>query len=143
MMKRFNYFDLCGIILIILTGFTFVIIAQKISTKNLDDMFYEYKVVNIDSRSLHQTSRNNHFFEIDIPRQKENEFWSLELHNSGLISDDYISQYTSEAGVKTGKKTSAIPTKGHVVGDLNTTVSLTFNDNFIYGFIKDKTDIII
>ncbi len=139
MMKRFNYFSLCGIITIMLTSFSFEAFAQKISTKDLDLMFYDFKIVNIDSRSLHDASRNNHFFEIDIPKQKDNQFWRVELHNSGLISDDYISQYTSDTGVKTGEKTSAIPTKGHVVGDLTTSVSLTFNDNFIYGFIKDKT----
>ncbi len=139
MMKRFNYFGLCSIIMLILSGFSFEITAQKISTKNLDLMFYDYQVVSIDSRIIHQTSRNNYFFEVDIPKQKENEFWKVELHNSGLISDDYLSQYTSNTGVKTGKKTTAVPTKGHVVGDLNTTVSLTFNDNFVYGFIKDKT----
>ena len=139
MMKRFNYFNFFGIIMIILTSFSFEIIAQKVSTENLDLMFYEYKVVSIDSRDIHQTSRNNHFFEIDIPKQKNNEFWKVELHNSGIISDDYLSQYTDKTGVKTGKRTTAIPTQGHVVGNLNTRVSLTFNEGFIYGFIQDKT----
>ena len=62
MMKRFNYFNLMGIIMIMLLGISIDAKAQKISTKNLDLMFYNYKVVNMDSRSLHQNSRNNHFF---------------------------------------------------------------------------------
>lgn len=139
MMKRINNFNLSAIIMIILMGCSFEINAQKLSTQNLDEMFYDYKIVNIDSRSIHQTSRSNHFFEIDIPKQKGNEFWRVELHNSGLISDNYISQYTSDTGVKTGSKTTAIPTKGNVVGDLSTTVSLTFNEGFVYGYVKDKT----
>lgn len=138
-MKRFNYFDLSIIIMIILISFSFETQAQNFSTQKLDLMFYDYKVVNIDSKKIHNTSRNNHFFEIDIPKQQGNEFWRVELHDSGLISEDYVSQYTSETGVKVGKRTTAIPTKGHIVGDLNTTVSLTFNEGFIYGFIQDKT----
>lgn len=125
--------------MIILVGFSFETNAQKNSTEKLDLMFNDYKIVNINSKSIHETSRNNHFFEIDIPKQKDNEFWKVELHNSGIIGDNYISQYTSDTGVKTGKKTTAVPTKGHIVGKLNTSVSLTFNEGFIYGFIKDKT----
>lgn len=138
MMKRFNFFSLFSIIMIMLIGFSFEIDAQKYSTENLDLMFYDYKIVNIDSRSIHNTSRNNHFFEIEIPKEKDGEFWKVELYNSGLISDNYLSQYTSDSGVKTGKRTTAVPTKGHIVGDLNTSVSLTFNEGFVYGFIKDK-----
>ncbi|MEM9548083.1 MAG: PKD domain-containing protein [Bacteroidota bacterium] len=125
--------------MIILAGSFFDASAQKVSEEKLEAMFYDYKIVTIDSRNMHQTSRNNHFFEVDIPKQQNDEVWRVELHNSGLIADDYISQYTTETGVETVKGTSAIPTKGQIVGRNNTTVSLTFNDNFVYGFIKDKT----
>lgn len=139
MMKRFNYFGLYSIIMIVLTGFAFETSAQEISTQKLESTFYDYEIVSIDSRSLYQASRDNHFFEIEIPKQKAGETWQVELHNSGLLSDEYASQFVTENGVEVVKGSSAIPTRGHVVGRLNTTVSLTFNDNFIYGFIKDKT----
>ena len=139
MMKRFNFFNLSSIIMIVLVGMSYEIDAQKISTQELDLMFYDYKIVTLDSRNLHEVSRNNHFFEAEIPKRTGEGTWNLELHNSGIISDDYISQYTSENGVVTGPKTTAIPTKGNVVGDLTTRASLTFNDGFVYGFIQDET----
>ena len=139
MMKRLNYLNLTGIIMIILMGISLEMNAQKVSTEKLDLMFNDYKIVNIDSKNIHETSRNNHFFEIEIPKQIGDGYWSLELHNSGLISDNYLSQYTSESGVITGQKTTAIPTKGNIVGDLYSSASLTFNDGFVYGYIKDKT----
>jgi len=140
MKKRFIQTNLRNIIMIIWIGLSLEVTGQKIVNENLEAMFYDYTVVSMDSRSIHAQSRNNHFFEVDIPKPKGKGFWKVELHDSGLISDDYVSQYIDEKGTlhKSGK-TQAIPTKGHVVGDLRTTVSLTFNEGFIYGFIKDKS----
>ena len=138
-MKRFNYFGKFNIIMIMLICFSFQAFSQNVSTEKLEAMFYEYDIVSIDSRAMHQTSRDNHFFEVDIPKPNSDDTWRVELHNSGIISDNYISQYTSESGVVTEYGTMAVPTKGVVVGRPYTSVSLTFNEGFVYGFIKDKT----
>ncbi|MDF1697203.1 MAG: PKD domain-containing protein [Saprospiraceae bacterium] len=125
--------------MIITIGFSLNLEAQLTTTKNLDQMFYDYKVISIDSRAMYETSRNNHFFELDIPKKEAGEYWRVDLSNSDIIGDNYVSQYLENGEVKIGKRTTAIPTQGHIKGDLYTRVSLTFNDGFVYGFIKDKT----
>ena len=139
MMKRFNYFGLFGIIMIILTCFSAQAFSQNLSTVKLDASLYDYNVISIDSRSMKQTSRSNHFFEVDIPRPQGNNPWKVELHNSGIIGDNYLSQALTEDGTVTEYGAKAIPTKGIVVGKPNTSVRLTFNDGFVYGYINDKS----
>lgn len=138
-MKRLNYFSLFSSVMMLLIGFNYEINAQDVSTEELDLMFYDYKIVNVDSREIHQIAQNNHFFTVNIPKQNGVEFWTVELHNSGIIASDYLSQSLTKEGINIGSRTKAIPTKGYVVGDLNTSVSLTFNEGFIYGYIKDES----
>jgi PKD repeat protein len=113
-------------------------VSQSKSNKSLDEMFFKYDMRSIDSDNLHSTARGGDFFTIEIPKS-DNGSWMLELHDSKVISDDYLSQYVDDEGVHDGVRTEAIATKGHVVGDLSTSASLTFNDGFIYGFIKDES----
>lgn len=113
-------------------------LSQTKSNINLEEMFFEYEIESIDSKSMHSKARNGGFFIIEIPKSN-GESWELELHDSKVISDNYLSQYADDDGTHTGEMTKAIATKGIVKGDLYTSVSLTFNDGFVYGFIKDKS----
>ncbi|MFT6333659.1 MAG: PKD repeat protein [Saprospiraceae bacterium] len=124
---------------ILLIAFTFNQgLSQSKSSASLDEMFFEYDIKSIDSKSIHTVARQGDFFIVEIPK-KGNGSWLVELHDSKIISYNYMSQLgTSGATINNGI-TKALPTKGHVVGDLSTTVSLTFNEGFIYGFIKDKS----
>lgn len=138
MMKRFITYCLSSIIMIITMGSSLNVTAQ-VSTEKLDQLFEKYTIVTIDSRAILESSRNNFNFNVQIPKQTRNESWNVEVYNSGLISNNYISQHTSDQGVVTNYGSSAIPTRGEVVGKPSSFVSLTFNDNFIYGYIKDET----
>lgn len=112
--------------------------SQSKSNASLDEMFYEYEVRTLDAGAVHSTARGGGFFTIEIPK-KDSGTWILDLHDSKIIGDDYLSQYIDDEGVHDGPRTSAIATTGHVNGDLNTSVSLTFNEGFIYGFIRDES----
>ena len=124
--------------IILLFAFTFNQgLSQSKSNVSLDEMFYSYDIQAMDSKTMHSIARNGGFLNIEIPK-RDGGSWILELHDSKLISDDYLSQYADDDGTHSGQKTKAVATKGTVNGDLYTSASLTFNDGFIYGFIKDK-----
>ncbi|MFT4535737.1 MAG: PKD repeat protein [Saprospiraceae bacterium] len=125
--------------IILLFAFTFNQgLSQSRSSTSLNEMFFSYDIKAIDSKSIHSEAKKGDFFIVEIPKQG-NGSWFVELHDSKIVSDDYISQLGTSGGTINNGKTNAIPSKGHVVGDLSTTVSLTFNEGFIYGYIKDKS----
>ncbi|MEE9440037.1 MAG: PKD domain-containing protein [Saprospiraceae bacterium] len=110
--------------------------SQKSSMSNLTNSFYTYDIISVDANLLSKKTRNNDINTIEIPKGN-GEFWQLELFNSNIISDNYLSRYADNNGTHIGIPTNAIPTKGIIVGDDQSTVSLTFNDGFIYGYIRD------
>lgn len=112
-------------------------LSQSKSNASLDEMFFSYDIQAMDSKMMHTKAKHGGFFTVEISKGNGGS-WTLELHDSKVISDNYVSQYADDKGTHTGKKTNAVAAKGNVSGDLYTTASLTFNDGFIYGFIKDK-----
>ena len=114
-------------------------LSQSKSNASLDEMFYSYDIQAMDSKMMHATARSGGFFIVEIAKPNGGS-WILELHDSKVISDDYLSQYADDQGIHIGHKTQAVATKGNVNGDLYTTASLTFNEGFVYGFIKDNKD---
>lgn len=113
-------------------------LAQSNSDVSLNEMFYDYSIQTIDSKSIYSKARDGGFFTVDIPKP-DGGSWTVELHDSKVIGDNYLSQYADDQGIHTADATKAIATTGNVDGNLYTSVSLTFNDGFVYGFIKDKT----
>ncbi|MBK6667445.1 MAG: hypothetical protein IPG48_15200 [Saprospiraceae bacterium] len=102
----------------------------------MDKSFKDYDIMNIDSRSVYQavsTLRNGSEIKLRINEKTE---WNLYLENSEIISPNYLVSEGTADGIVRKKGTTALPMQGYVVGQPNSRVSLTFNDNFIYGFIK-------
>jgi len=113
-------------------------LSQSKSKVDLDEMFFDYEIKTIDSRSINNKARQGEFFTVEIPKS-EGGSWLVELHETHMLSSNYKSRHLTENGIVEYDNSLAIPTQGNIVGDLSTSVSLTFNDGFIYGFIKDKS----
>ena len=107
------------------------------STEQLGEMFSDYEVYDLEMSDILTKARSGNFFEIEIPKP-DGTLWTLELHDAKIIADDYISQAAGDNGIVKTNGTTAIPTTGYVKGDYSTLVSLTFNDDFIYGYIRDE-----
>lgn len=127
-------FILVAIATFLFSNFSF---GQTVLDANLESMFTSYKVTTIQAESLMTQARSGDFFTAEIPRQDGGSY-TVELHESSIISDQYVSKYVDDNGEHVSQYELAVPTKGHIVGDLSSSVSLTFNDGFIYGYIKDS-----
>jgi PKD repeat protein len=125
-------------LIIILNSTVFVneIKAQESKTNTkLDEIFKSYEIMNIDSRSFYNTvksSRNGSAVKLKISETTE---WNLILENSGIIDSDYFVTESTKNGLVRKSGTTALPMQGYVVGHPKSRVSITFNHDFIYGFI--------
>lgn len=133
-----NKFEMVLIILVCFFASTFSDInAQHIDKYHeLDKQFLSYEILNINSSSVFQnvkSNRNNNEVNLKINDQTT---WNLILENSEIIADNYFVTEATSSGKIIKNGTTALPMQGHVKGQPNSRVSLTFNDNFIYGFIK-------
>ena len=124
------------LVVVMLLIFSFINTSNSQTSEALDDMFYNYSVQELNSKHFHDLSRSGDFMNISLPRP-DGGVWNLELVNSEILSDDYKSIYVDELGRHEVQSTMARPMQGYIEGDYSTSVSLTFNDGFIYGFIKD------
>lgn len=108
----------------------------NIDYSELNKQFSSYEILDINSQSVFQSLKNNrNGSEISL-YLNEQTHWDLVLENSGIISENYITSEATAEGVLRKNGTSALPMQGHVKGQPNSRVSLTFNEDFIYGFIK-------
>lgn len=123
--------------------FFFSTLSLFLSAQNeisLNEKFRKYEVVQLDSRQIYQeitTKRNSGQITLHLNDQLT---WDLSLVNSNLVSKDYVLNVGTEEGVKTFKGTTAIPMNGVIANNSKSRVSLTFNHDFIYGFIQDHED---
>jgi len=111
--------------------------GQSSLDATLESMFTSYEVKSINPEALLTQARSGDFFVAEIPKQGGGTY-RIELHETGIISDNYVSKYADDEGVHIANYDLAIPTKGHIEGDLSTSASLTFNDGYIYGYIRDN-----
>lgn len=113
--------------------------STLIGQKNvvLDQIFYSYDKVEIQTESMYGLARSGDFFQIDVPL-KNGKIVTVELHDSKIIADHYVSQYVDDEGLHYGDRPAVQPTKGHIVGDLSSSVSLTIGEDFLYGFVRDS-----
>lgn len=102
----------------------------------LDKMFNHYEILEIDARSIHQQVRSSTRGDLIKLKINEQTEWNLILQNSEIISPEYFVIVSNENGLTKRMGTTAIPMKGTVQGVAGSQVSLTFNTDFIYGFIK-------
>lgn len=128
--SKFSLFITC--ILVVSSSFG----QSLVQYPELSQKFSSYEILHLDSKSIYneiKTSNSLNEFKISLGNGAE---WNLNLRSSGIIHPDYkVVSY--EGGLKNLTiGTTAIPMKGTVNGISNSEVALTFNDNFVYGFIR-------
>jgi PKD repeat protein len=109
---------------------------QLVKFAELDKMFYNYEILDIDAAAVHHniiSSTRGNAVKLKINEQAE---WNLLLENSGIISPQYLLVTSNENGLSQKRGTTALPMQGSVEGVAGSQVSLTFNNDFIYGFIR-------
>lgn len=107
---------------------------------NLNEKFKQYESVHIDTRSLYQDILDNRHGGHLTLKLNDKLSWDLSLENSNIVGKGYFLSEASENGIKITYGTTAIPMKGYIAGQPNSSVSLTFNYGFIYGYIETDKD---
>lgn len=123
-------------VLTLLTSHYFLLGQNGESYETLDAKFRNYEVFETNASQIYQqiaSLRSGGFVELKIT---EDITWKLHLENSEILSDNYLVVEATENGVIKRRGTQILPMQGYIDGQPNSRVSLTFNDNFIYGFIK-------
>jgi len=104
---------------------------------NLDQKFKEYTIIQTSTnelmRQLSSSTRSTKSIEMKID---DNVTWDLELEDVDLFSDNYTVFLATDDGVKVTDPSYIRPMKGKLKGQDMSQVSLTFADNFIFGFIR-------
>lgn len=133
----FKLVRLSSLFLFIFLGFLNQISAQDVKKfSELDEVFSSYEIMKIDARSFYNTvksSRNGSAVKLKI---NDNTEWNLILENSEIIDPSYYVTEATENGLVRKNGTTALPMNGYVVGQPKSRVSLTFDKEFIYGFIS-------
>jgi PKD repeat protein len=133
-MGKVSYLVLTFVILVLNQ---FSLTAQhKVKSEILDKKFRHYEVVSINSlaalQQLKSPDRSN-VFSLDLSAENR---WNLELQPSNIISDSYTAIVAGSNGLNEFRGFSALAMKGKLAGVPDSKVSLTFNENFIYGYVK-------
>ncbi len=102
----------------------------------LNSKFRDYQIVEINANAVYRQLSELRSDGIVELRISEDITWKLNLKNSDIIANTYQVVEATENGLIKKRGTTALPMNGYVVGQPNSRVSLTFNDDFIYGFIK-------
>ena len=127
------------ILLYILLGLTIHVGAQTNTDLILSKKFLKYDIIQVNTNAVYasivhpkSTRTNEYTLQLNEATQ-----WHLNLTKSDIIADDYTLTVKDDSGVHTSSiKPTCIPMQGYVVGNPNSTVSLTFDRDFIYGFIE-------
>lgn len=128
--KGFSFF-----VLNLFVVFSFITAQGSKDYTPLEKIFKSYEVLKLDSRSFYnsvKSTRNGQSVKLKINEQTE---WNLLLENSEIIDPTYFVTEATEQGVIRKNGTTALPMQGYVVGQPKSRVSITFNQDFIYGFI--------
>lgn len=97
----------------------------------LDQYFEKYDIIHIESQNILSKINNNRSDILEMSFLNH----EMQLHTSNIISNNYKLRVNDESGERFIQTKRAIPMRGSTSnGGL---VSLTFNDNFIHGFIED------
>ncbi len=129
------------ILILIVLGFPRVSFSQVLEKyPQLERKFTSFEVVNLDSRSIYRDIIQNNGadnFEMVLPGNKK---IYLTLYAADLIAPEYNFNTIgeNETTVRTG--TTVRPMRGFVNGVADSEAALTFNDKFIYGFIRIRSE---
>ncbi|MBK9737745.1 MAG: PKD domain-containing protein [Saprospiraceae bacterium] len=102
----------------------------------LNQKFKEYQLLHLDSKSIYNNIKSGSDLSHFIIKLNNGAEWDLNLRSSKIISPNYNVVIAESDGQKFRKGSSAIPMIGKVNGIMNSEVALTFNENFVYGFIR-------
>ncbi len=117
--------------------FVSVLLCSTIYSQNnlrseLNKTLHHYDLTEVNINSLYEKVSTNNKFQVTTLTLGGKTF-ELELWDTGMRSEDNIVRLASGA---TYEGTAPIPLKGFVKNDLGTSVRLTVNENFLYGYIK-------
>jgi PKD repeat protein len=102
----------------------------------LGKQFTSYQIIQADAASISSQLRASQRGGRTTLKINEGTAWHMNLENSNLISEDYMVTVATENGLVRTIGCTALPMKGSVEGHPGSEVSLTFNNDFIYGYIR-------
>ena len=112
--------------------------AQTARNVDLNQKFTKHNIHRIDvNQSLPMLRDDN--FSIDITIGERT--YSMALQNSGIVAENYELTVIDDNGESQPNVSRPKAYNGYLLGTSDSRVSLTFNDDFIYGYIRegDKT----
>ena len=108
------------------------------SAPDLSKSFRAYQIYKIDSKSLcHNARQNPNGFTINLILGLEIDL-QLYLAPSHMLADDYFINKSSSRELPLFRKSENKTFSGHIAGANNSTVALTLDNGFIYGFFESK-----
>lgn len=122
--------------ILLFSVFGSMLIAQE---TNLKESFKKHNIVTLNTQELLPELRGDH---AEIHLTLEGKSYHIALVKSNIIAPNYQVIEVSEKGSKVVKSSQPKPFNGYLVGTSDSRVSLTFNDNFIYGYIRDGSETI-
>ena len=124
--------------ILIITLLSTGLFSQKIVDVDLSQKFKKYNTHRLDVNATLPMLRDDNF---TLDLQIGNKVYQVALQNSGIISDDYKMIAIDDNGQNYINDNMPRPYNGYLLGTSHSRVSLTFNNDFIYGFIRegDKT----
>ncbi|MFM2394959.1 MAG: hypothetical protein RLZZ546_2942, partial [Bacteroidota bacterium] len=112
-----------------------LICSQLTFSQNLNEKFKNYRIINVESSKLKS--------DISAQRSEEKKViidkWEMTLFNSDIISSKYKLRVSTSNGVIEHKSAKPIAMNGYTRSGGR--ASITVNDGFIYGFIKEGDDV--
>ena len=107
---------------------------------SLDQQFYSYEVFKISANTLYHQIKSHDMASVQL-QLGDSYAWDLDMHYYNLISPQYIVR-TPDGKFDRNSLPSAIPYSGHIEGNTDSRISLTLDENFIYGYIRDGEDMV-
>ncbi|MBK8700248.1 MAG: PKD domain-containing protein [Saprospiraceae bacterium] len=108
-------------------------LKSQVGLSALQNKFRHYTILDLNAAALTSdlSSQRSDQKQVRIDR------WEMTLFNSGIISPNYSVRHATPEGIVVSAATTALPMNGYT--RTGGKVSLTFNENFIYGFVEDGT----
>ncbi len=128
---------LLGFVNLFIALISFTVMGQNTEKYEiLDGKFTNYEILEINAQNVYGQIKNLRSDGLVELKLSDEMTWRLSLENSGIIANTYQEVIANENGTVKTRGTKALPMQGRIIGQPNSRVSLTFNDDFIYGFVK-------
>ncbi|MGE5355624.1 MAG: M12 family metallo-peptidase, partial [Deltaproteobacteria bacterium] len=109
---------------------------------DLDKMFKSYEILDINSAAFVNSILTGPTEVIITLPVNNGKMLDLKIQSSGIIGTEHSTLVSDEKGIQEIQGINALPMKGIVKEMPDSEVSLTFNQNFIYGFIKTDKEFV-